>query len=123
VLGWNGPDEVLTLLTVPGQDACCGPDAYELTIVPIDGRQNRTLMRIPDLQSYGVGRFQLASATIDNLRVVAPAEVDRGGWPPWLLGGIALILGLLAYGAMRAVPRTRPARRPAKLAGPATGTP
>lgn len=124
VLGWNGSDEVLTLLAAPGEDECCGPDAYKLAIVPIDGGQPRTLMRISGLQSFGVGRFQIASAIIDNLRVVAPVEVDRGGWPAWLRGGMAVILGLIAFSAMRAALRgSRPARQANQAAGADTHTP
>lgn len=105
VLGWTGPDEVLTLLAVESDDQCCGPAAYNLAAVPIGGGPPRTLMRIPDLESFGVNRFQLASAALDGIRVVTPAEVDRGGWPLPLRGGLAVLLGLVAWRVTRAVTR------------------
>lgn len=114
VLGWSGPDEVLTLLPVPGTDTCCGPDAYNLSTVPLGGGQPRTLMHIPGLQSYGVARFQLAAATVDDLRVVTPADVDRGRWPLPLRGSLAVLVGLLAWGVTRTAlrrTRTRPTSR------------
>jgi hypothetical protein len=112
VLGWNGSDEVLTLLAAVGQDPCCRPDAYELSAIPLDGGPPRTLMRITGLQSFGVSRFQLASAILDDLRVVAPVAVDRGESPLWLRGGMSMLVGLLALGTTRAaLRRARPDRR------------
>jgi hypothetical protein len=105
VLGWSGPDEVLTLLPAPGADPCCGPDAYNLSAVPLGGGQPRALMHISGLQSFGVARFQLAAATVDDLRVVTPADVDRGDWPLPLRGGLAILVGLVAWGVARAVLR------------------
>lgn len=96
VLGWTGAGEVVALLEVAGDDPCCA-EAYELSRVPLDGAAPQALMRIGDLQSYGVGRFQMASATVGDLRVVTPGEVDRGPWPLWLRGGLALLVGLLAW--------------------------
>ncbi|MCW2737285.1 hypothetical protein [Nocardioides sp.] len=97
VLGWGGPEEVVVLLD-PATDApCCGSDTLTVSGVPLDGTGHRTLMRISDQLSYGVGRFQLASATVSDLRVVGPAEVDRGPWPlPWR-GGAALLVGLVTW--------------------------
>ncbi|HSU00938.1 MAG TPA: hypothetical protein VLK03_00185 [Nocardioides sp.] len=107
VLGWTEPDEVLLLLDVEGYDPCCGPDASTLSGVPLDGAEPRTLMRIADLQSYGVGRFQVASATVDDLRVTRPEDVDRGPWPlPWR-GALALVVGLVAWLGSRALLRRR----------------
>ena len=96
VLGWDGPDAVVMMLAVEGTgDPCCGTDEYTLSSVPIDGSEPTTLMRIDDLQSYGVGRFQLAAVAADRLEVVSPDGVDRGPWP---LGGriTAAVLGGLA---------------------------
>lgn len=103
VLGWTGAGEVVTLLDVEGYDPCCGPEAYTLSSVPVDGTAPVTLTRVEDLQSHGVGRFQMASAAVDDLRVVAPAEVDRGPWPwPWRIGA-AVLAGLTAWLAARLV--------------------
>ena len=96
VLGWTDAGEVVALLEVAGDDPCCA-EAYDLSRVPLDGAAPQPLMRISDLGSYGVGRFQLASATVDDLQVVTPGEVDRGPWPLWLRGGLALLVGLLAW--------------------------
>lgn len=97
VLGWTGSDEVLVLLNGGDDGECCGPEAYTLSSVPLGGEPPRTLMTIPDLQSYGVGRFQLAAATVDDLQVVSPADLDRGPWPlPWR-GSLAILLGLVAW--------------------------
>ena len=107
VLGWTGSDEVLVLLHVEDYDACCGPDAYTLSNVPLDRTSPGTLMEMSDLHSYGVGRFQLASATVEDLQVVRPSEVDRGPWPLPLRGGLAILLGLLAWLVSRTVLRRR----------------
>lgn len=96
VLGWTDAGEVVALLEVAGDDPCCA-EAYDLSRVPLDGAAPQPLMRISDLGSYGVGRFQLASATVGDLQVVTPGEVDRGPWPLWLRGGLALLVGLLAW--------------------------
>lgn len=101
VLGWTGSDEMTMLLETTGDD-------YALSSVPLDGAEPRTLMRLSDLQSYGVGRFQLASAAVDDLRVVSPTAVDRGDWPVPLRGALALLVGLAAWLAARtALRRTR----------------
>jgi dipeptidyl aminopeptidase/acylaminoacyl peptidase len=104
VLGWSGPDEVVLLL---------GDGADELTLsrVPLDGSGTRPLMLLPDLGSYGVGRFQLASGTVDALEVVSPADVDRGPWPLPVRGVLTLVVGLAAWLVARAVLRrwARPA--------------
>jgi dipeptidyl aminopeptidase/acylaminoacyl peptidase len=105
VLGWSGPDEVLTLMTDASTDQCCGPEAYQLAAVPISGGRPRTLMQIPDLPSFGVSRFQLAHATVDDLSVVTPVDVDRGEWPLPLRAGLAILLGLIAWAATRLVVR------------------
>lgn len=97
VLGWSGPDEVLTLLDGPGADRMEGPDAYILAAASLDGAQPKTLMIIEGLQNYGVNRFQLASATVDGLAVVTHADIDRGPWPLPLRAGQALLLGLVAW--------------------------
>ena len=105
VLGWTDAGGVLVLLDVAGYDPCCGPEASTLSAVPLDGTEPRTLMRISDLQAHGVGRVQLASATVGDLRVVSPTDVDRGRWPlPWR-GGLALLVGLVAWLVSRAVLR------------------
>lgn len=96
VLGWTNAGEVVALLEVAGDDPCCA-EAYDLSRVPLDGAAPQPLMRISDLGSYGVGRFQMASATVSDLQVVTPHEVDRGPWPLWLRGGLALLVGLLVW--------------------------
>lgn len=108
ILGWSGSDEVVMLLNVEGYDPCCGAESYTLSTIALDGTQPRTLMTVSDIWSYGVGRFQLASATVDDLRVVSPADVDRGPWPlPWrvfaaiLLGLVASFLARIALRRMR----------------------
>lgn len=111
VLGWTGADEVVTLLDVEGYDPCCGPEAYTLSRVPVDGASPSTLTTIPDLQGYGVGRFQMASVAVDDLQVVAPDDVDRGPWPwPWRIG-LALGAGLMAWFVARLVLRVVRRRR------------
>lgn len=105
VLGWSAPDEVLTLLDVPAEDDCCGAEAYTLSGVPLDGTEPRTLMRMSGLQSYGIGRFQLASATVDDVQVVSPARVDRGDWPLPERSFLALLAGFVAWVAARVLRR------------------
>lgn len=111
VLGWSGPDEVLTVLAVAGTDTCCGDDQQTLSRVPLDGAEPRTLMRMSDLTSFGVSRFQLASSLAASLEVVDPDAVDRGPWPWPLRGVLAVAAGLLAWWVARAgVRRLRPGR-------------
>lgn len=107
VLGWAGPDAVLTVVAVEGTDSCCGHDEQTLSVVPLDGAQPRTLMRMSDLTSFGVGRFQLASSLAATLDVVDPDAVDRGPWPWPLRGVLAVATGLLAWMLVRAVVRRR----------------
>ena len=107
VLGWAGPAEVLTVLAVEGADPCCGPDEQTLSGVPLDGTHPRTLMRMSDLGSYGVGRLQLASSVAGSLEVVGPAGVDRGPWPWALRGVLTVAAGLLAWFLARVAVRRR----------------
>jgi hypothetical protein len=101
VLGWTDDGEVVTLLDVEGYDPCCGPEAYTLSRVPVDGAPPTTLTRIGDLQGYGVGRFQMAASLAADLAVVDPVDVDRGPWPwPWRIG-LAAVVGLAAWLAAR----------------------
>lgn len=97
VLGWSGPDEVLTLLDAGEGDPCCGSDTSTLSTVPLDGSQPRTLMRMSGLQSYGIGRFQLAASAADRLQVVDPDQVDRGPWPMARRVVLALLAGLAVW--------------------------
>ena len=101
VLAWNGDDEVVVLLSDEEPDVCCGADGATLASVPLDGSQPRPLMHIDDLGSYGVGRFQLASAAGGQVTVVDPDGVDRGPWP-WPVRIVAsLVVGLLAWSVTR----------------------
>lgn len=118
ILGWTDSDEVMVLLHVAGYDPCCAAEAYTLSGVPLDGDEPRTVMRIRDLPSHGVGRFQLASAAVGDLRVVSPTDVDRGAWPLPLRGGLALLVGLVAWLAARWTLRRRTAST-ARAADPA----
>ena len=97
VLGWNGTDEVLMLLDGGDGDTCCGSDDYTLSAVPLDGSSPSTLMTMSGMQSYGVGRFQLAAATADRLQVVTPGAVDRGPWPIAQRIVLALLAGLAVW--------------------------
>lgn len=107
VLGWTDGDEVLTLLDGTAADSLDGTEVYTLSGVPADGTEPRTLMRIGDLQSYGVGRFQVASALVGDPRIVSPTDVDRGPWPLPLRGALGLLVGLVAWLAARFVVRLR----------------
>lgn len=107
VLGWRSPDEALALTVPPGQDDGFngGPDTYELSAIPLDGTEPRALMRISELQSFGVSRFQLADATVDELQVVAPTAVDRGPLPLPVRGTAAILTGLFVWGVTRRAER------------------
>ena len=99
MLGWAGSGEVLAVLAVDGTDA------QVLSGVPLDGTRPRALMRMSDLGSYGVGRFQLASTVVETLEVVIPAGVDRGPWPLPVRGLAALVVGLAAWLGARVLVR------------------
>lgn len=100
VLGWAGDAEVLIVLAN-------GADDQTLSVVPLDGADPRPLMRMSDLGSYGVGRFQLASSVTGSLEVVDPDGVDRGPWPWALRGVLTVAAGLLAWFIARRFPRGR----------------
>ena len=89
-----------------GRDPCCGR-RQTLSGVPLDGTEPRPLMRMSDLGSYGVGRFQLASSVAGSLEVVDPDGVDRGPWPWALRGVLAVAAGLLAWLLARVAVRRR----------------
>lgn len=107
VLAWDGDDEVVMLL------ADQGADAATVSGVPLDGSEPRTLMRMEDLGSYGVGRFQLAADAGGRLEVVDPTGVDRGPWPVVLRVSAAVLAGLVGWLVthllLRAVRRRRTA--------------
>lgn len=94
VLAWNGADEVVMML------ADRTTDAATLAAVPLDGSEPRTLMRMEDLGSYGVGRFQLAADAGGRLEVVDPGGVDRGPWPWPLRIGASVGAGLVVWFAV-----------------------
>jgi hypothetical protein len=117
VLGWAGSGEVLAVLAVDGTDA------QVLSGVPLDGARPRALMRMSDLGSYGIGRFQLASNAADTLEVVTPADVDRGPWPLPVRGLAALVVGLAAWLGVRLLVQLSARRatgRTVTAAGPTT---
>ena len=91
VLGWNGDDEVVMMLSDQTTDAAT------VAGVPLDGSEPRTLMRMEDLGSYGVGRFQMAADAGGRLTVVDPEGIDRGPWPWPQRIAAALVAGLLAW--------------------------
>ena len=91
VLGWDGTEAVLMLLTVEDDDA------YTVSRVPLDGSEPTTLMRMDDMGSYGVGRFQLAAAAGDRLQVVDPSDVGRGPWPLLQRISASVLAGLLVW--------------------------
>lgn len=98
VLGWTDSDEVVMLLGTTGDDDV-------LSSVPLDGGEPRELTRLAELQNYGIGRLQVASATVGDLQVVTPTDIDRGNWPLPLRGGLALLAGLVAWLVARFVVR------------------
>lgn len=92
VLGWDGTDAVVVLLKADGDSA-----AYTVSRVPVDGSEPTTLMRIGDLDAYGVGRFQLAADAAVGLQVVNPDKVDRGPWPTPIRVGTSVVAGLVVW--------------------------
>ncbi|RYB91246.1 hypothetical protein EUA06_07895 [Nocardioides glacieisoli] len=99
VLGWDGTEAVLVLLAVEDDDA------YTVSRVPLDGSEPTTLMRMDDMGSYGVGRFQLAAAAGDRLEVVDPDDVGRGPWPLLQRISAAVLAGLVMWLVAAAVVR------------------
>lgn len=91
VLGWDGTEAVLVLLAVEDDDA------YTVSRVPLDGSEPTTLMRMDDMGSYGVGRFQMAAAAGGRLEVVDPSGVDRGPWPLLQRISAAVLAGLVGW--------------------------
>jgi hypothetical protein len=116
VLGWTGPDEVLVLTIESLSEGDLDGGTYWVTAVPLDGSDPRRLSAISEASSFGVGRFQLASALLDDLRVRAASSIDRGPWPILLRIAAAILasiaVALLTSAAMRY--RRRP-RSPADV--------
>ncbi|MBD0292181.1 MAG: WD40 repeat domain-containing protein [Jiangellaceae bacterium] len=107
VLGWTAPDEVVVLagpsLTEVGHD----PERWWLTAVPVDGREPRRLTWIPGGGQYGVGRFQLASVLLPDVRVREASGMDRGPWPAPLRFGTAALSGMIAAALTSGVMKRR----------------
>ena len=78
MLGWRSPTEVL-LMTELSEDVAS--DSYWVIAVPLGGGEPRRLMEIPENNSYGVGRFMLASGLVRGIEVRPAGEVNRGPWP------------------------------------------
>ena len=105
VLGWTAPDHVVVLLPDP-PDA--DPDRHRLLDVPLDGAAPRQVSEVPTSDaSYGVARFQLATALLPGIEVREAGDVDRGRWPLALRLGVALALAVLAAGATALLVRLR----------------
>jgi hypothetical protein len=94
VLGWTAPNEVAVLTETKLSDADPDPGTYWVTAVPLDGGNPRRLSAIPADSNYGVGRFQLATALLPDIRVRAASDVDRGRWPAPLRVAVALLTGM-----------------------------
>jgi hypothetical protein len=106
VLGWTAPNEVAVLTETKLSDADPDPGTYWVTAVPLDGGDPRRLSAIPGGSNYGVGRFQLASALLPDIRVRAASDVDRGRWPVPLRVAVALLTGM-AVAAVASVAMSR----------------
>ena len=61
------------------------------------------LMEIPETDSYGVGRFMLASGLVRGIEVRPAGEVNRGPWPWEWRAPAALGAGLTAMAAVALV--------------------
>ncbi len=108
VLGWTDTGEMLVLLEPPGSDPMNGPDVHELSAVPVAGGEPRKIMEIHGVQNYGVARFQLASATTGDLRVIAPTDIDRGPLPMVTRIALSVLVGLAVWLVTGLVRRRRP---------------
>ncbi len=84
-------------------------DVAQLVAHPLDGGATRELTTVDDLGSYGVLRFQLASALLPGIDVRPAGEVDRGPLPARFRVLLAVATGLtiagLAAVAMRLLRR------------------
>ena len=101
VLGWTAPDHVVVLVPDP---PAADPDLHRLLDVPLDGSAPRQVSEVPTSDaSYGVARFQLATALLPDAEVRAAGDVDRGRWPLALRLGAAVALALLAAGATKLI--------------------
>ncbi len=79
VLGWRGEQKVLVM------DASIAPDAtnselhYVTAISLTDGTAPR-VSAINGAGNFGVGKFQIASGLVPDMRVEEAGSVDRGPW-------------------------------------------
>jgi hypothetical protein len=94
VLAWSAPDEIAVRAGNSLADAGQDPETYWVTAVPLDGGDPRRLSAIPGGGSYGVGRFQLASALFPDVDIRAASDTDRGPWPAPLRVVAALLTGV-----------------------------
>ena len=115
VLGWTSSEELLVFDTVKGTDEADTDSgrAFWVTAVSLDGNSSRRLTAIRDVDSYGVGGFQMATALLADMEVREPGDVDRGRWPAairiglaFLCGGAALVIATLVRGRRRQKRRT-----------------
>jgi Tol biopolymer transport system component len=87
MVGWVGEREVVLL-------DMSGDNVTRLVAHRLDGGESRELTRVEGTSSYGVYRFQLASALLGNLDLRVAGEPDRGPLPTPFRVAAAVLVGL-----------------------------
>ncbi len=97
VLGWMSANELLVMDDVEGPDeADDSGRVFWVTAVSLDGSSSRRLTTIRDVDSYGVGGFQVATGLLPDIQIREPGNIDRGRWPTTIRIGLAILCGAAA---------------------------
>ena len=109
VLGWTSANELLVLDDVESPDEADTDTGrvFWVTAVSLDGGSSRRLTTIKDVDSYGVGGFQVATGLLPDIQVREPGIIDRGRWPTAIRIGIAFLCAGAALVIANLVSRRR----------------
>lgn len=100
MLGWTANREVALL-------DYTRPDQSRVIAHSLARGESRELTLIDGMESYGVGRLQLATALIADLAVRESDDPDRGPLPPVIRALLALLAGLVTIVVASRIARRR----------------
>lgn len=104
MVGWVGEREVVLLDT-------SDDDMTRLVAHPLEGGESRELTRLEGTSHYGVTRFQLASALLEDIENRVTGEPDRGPLPAPFRFAAAVLVGLAVTIFTARMTRKHPSRK------------